>query len=85
MSEGLGCTLGRLCDQGGRHWLCDSGMEGGGSTGDDSNVNLLFASAGPRCLTSCWSDEGIVVAERRSHNDGEVDVAVDSVMMYMTG
>ena len=58
-------------------------MEGGGSTGNDSNVNLLVASAGARSFAGCWSDEGIVVAERGSHNDGKLGNAVDSVMMYM--
>lgn len=56
-------------------------MEGGGSTGNDSDVNLLIASARARGLAGCWSDEGIVVAERGSHDDGRSNNAVDSVMI----
>lgn len=84
MSECLWCVLGRLCDQRGRHWLRDTGMEGGRSAGDDSHVNLLLASAGARGFAGCWSNEGIVVSERGSHNDGRVKDAVDSAMMYMS-
>lgn len=67
MSEGLWGALGRLCNQRGRHWLGDARMEGGSSTGNDANVNLLITGTGASGFAGCRSDEGAMVAKRGSH------------------
>lgn len=83
MSECLGCTLGRLRHESGGHWLRDARMKRGGSTGYDSNVNLLFTSSRASCLACRRSDERVVVAERRSHCNGGIDDVVDKIGIYV--
>lgn len=58
-------------------------MQRGRSTGHDANVHLLIASAGARVLAGCWSDEGVVIADRRSHGDGGIEAVADLLVMYV--